>query len=116
MDDVMALVHSAYRLSNYHQLYADDRRRVVLPVLSLIDEDTTLLPPHPVGGQAGRPKKGKDASNRIASNREKAASAVHNVPLSQLPPTATATAGGLSQGTGELSQGPTPSSAPINIV
>ena len=116
MDDVMALVHSAYRLSNYRQLYADDRCRVVLPVLSLIDKDTTLLPPHPVGGQAGRPKKGKDASKRIASNGEKAASAVHNVPFSQLPPTATATAGGLSQGTGELSQGPTPSSASINIV
>ena len=29
MDDVMALVHSAYHLSNYRQLYADDRCRVV---------------------------------------------------------------------------------------
>jgi hypothetical protein len=50
MDDVMALVHSAYRLSSYRQLYADDRCRVVLPVISLVEEDTTLLPPHPVGG------------------------------------------------------------------
>lgn len=104
MDRVMDLIDPAYRLENYRQLYEDPSCLVVLPVLDMIAEDTSLLPPRPVDGQSGRPKKGPPASARIPSRGQKAASASNNVRMSELPGAASG-AGGLSQGAGGLSQG-----------
>ena len=112
MGRVIDLIDPAYRLENYRQLYEDPSRVLVLPVLDMIAEDTSLLPPRPVEGQSGPPKKGPRPSRRIPSRGEKAASASNNVRMSELPGAAPG-AGGLSQGTGALSQGaPT---APMNI-
>ena len=112
MGRVIDLIDPAYRLENYRQLYEDPSRVLVLPVLDMIAEDTSLLPPRPVEGQSGPPKKGPRPSRRIPSRGEKAASASNNVRMSELPGEAPG-AGGLSQGTGALPQGaPT---APMNI-
>eukprot|EP00752_Nemacystus_decipiens_P013035 g11532.t1 len=119
MERVMGLIHPAYRLENYRQAYEDPSAALVLPVLEMVEEDTSLRPPLPVDGQSGRPKKGPPPSRRILSKGEKAASASNNVRMSELPGAAPGSgglsqgAGALSQGTGVLSQGaPT---APINI-
>lgn len=124
MDRVMGLIDPAYRLENYRRLYEDPRCLVVLPVLDMIDEDTSLLPPRPVNGQSGRPKRGPPPAARIPSRGQKAASASNNVRMSSLPGAAPGAAGlsqgagGLSQGAGALSQGALSqgaSIAPINI-
>ena len=115
----MGLIHPAYGLENYRQAYEDPSAALVLPVLEMVEEDTSLRPPLPVDGQAGRPKKGLPPSERLLSKGEKSACASNNVRMSELPGAAPGSgglsqgAGALSQGTGVLSQGaPT---APINI-
>ncbi|CAB1096991.1 unnamed protein product [Ectocarpus sp. CCAP 1310/34] len=86
----------------YHrQTYADDAYQVMLPVPSTLEEDDTLLPPLPVDGQAGAPKKlGPKKFKRIAGRGDKYASSSFNTRVSELGPAASGTtaAPSLSQG------------------
>ena len=59
MDAVMDLIHPAYHLSNYRQLYHDPLHRVVLPLVSVIEEDST-----PPGQQPVRPPQEDEGPGR----------------------------------------------------
>lgn len=82
MEAAMGLIHPGYRLQVYRQLYSDPAFRVLPPLSSLLSGDLTLLPPLPVEGQAGRPKKGPRVRKRKRSNGEFNTSSKYNVPMS----------------------------------
>ncbi|CAN0450193.1 unnamed protein product, partial [Ectocarpus sp. 12 AP-2014] len=91
MDAVVTLMHPAYRLQ-YRQTYGDDAYQVILPVPSTLEDDDTLLPPLPVDGQAGAPKKlGPKKFKRIAGRGDKYASSSFNTRVSDLGPAASGT-------------------------
>lgn len=101
MDAVMTLMHPAYRLQYHRQTYGDDAYQVMLPVPSTLEEDDALLPPLPVDGQAGAPKKlGPKRFKRISGRGDKYASSSFNTRVSEIGPAASGTtaAPSLSQG------------------
>lgn len=78
----MGLIHPGYGIQFYRQLYSDPAFRVVPPVTDMLTGDLTLLPPAPVQGQAGRPKKGPRVRKRQQSNGEFNSSSRYNIPMS----------------------------------
>lgn len=126
MDEVMNLMHPAYRIQHYRETYNNDAFRILLPVPSMLEADTTLVPPAEVDGQAGAPKKkGPKRFKRIEGRGSKNASSAFNIPLppnpgptpTPTPPATTSlTQGGasLSQGGASLSQGGV-ASAPLRV-
>lgn len=81
MDGAMDLMDAGYRLNEYRNIYGDPPYCVVPPIWSLLEKDTTLLPPTIVDSQAGRPK-GKRKRKRTQSNGEKNTPSAYNTPLS----------------------------------
>ena len=57
MEEVMNLMHPAYRMEHYRETYNNETFRILLPVPSMLEADPTLLPPARVDGQAGAPRK-----------------------------------------------------------
>ncbi|CAB1104273.1 unnamed protein product [Ectocarpus sp. CCAP 1310/34] len=97
----MTLMNPAYRLKYHRQTYGDDAYKVMLPMASTLEEDDTLLPPLPVNGQAGAPKKlGPKMFKGIAGRGDKYASSSFNTRVSELAAAASGTtaAPSLSQG------------------
>ena len=50
MEEVMNLMHPAYRIEHYRETYNDERFRILLPVESMLEVDPTLLKDIPVAG------------------------------------------------------------------
>ena len=90
------------------------------PIIDLLEKDVTLLPPAPVEGQAGRPKKGPRKRARIQSNGEFNSSSRFSQPVANLTATANGAtpSGSLSQGglsQGGLSQSGQSQAAPLDL-
>ncbi|CAM9619464.1 unnamed protein product, partial [Sphacelaria rigidula] len=69
LDAMMAFVDRGYTLKYYREVHSNPEYRVVLPIWSELSE-SSILPPRPVEGQAGAPRKGPAPKARIRGRND----------------------------------------------
>lgn len=101
----LELVDAGYLLHSYRLAVSDPRYRITPPVWDSLVVDASHRSPLPVGGQAGRPKKGPRPTKRKASNGEFHTSSRYNAVRSLAPAPASALASALALPPAGVSQG-----------